>query len=290
MSSILSILATLRLKQLSDYSKLFQVSRTALPCCSPTQDNNSSPRLCYPCCPFEPILHRSVIFDKMAAGNFEEFSTLMFDSPVDALLRPNIQGQTPLHVAAEMGDPRFLEELLTKMKLGTKGEDEEGDKVKDQKTNEGTLQEDFEQVEEAEEIEESIDTVNDEQANEKNDEQDVEIEGGFDTKAEQEKAITSDKILCKDSRGRSPIFNACEKNNLRALKLLLEAGFDPDEEDREGWRPIQVAITNETGEKDSHENIWWNNENEEAHECVFHLLSSSGEVRKRTQAIHNESK
>ena len=88
-----------------------------------------------------------------------------------------------------------------------------------------------------------------------------------------------DKIVCKDSRGRSPIFNACEKNNLSALKLLVEAGFDPDEEDREGWRPIQVAITNQTGEK--HRDVWYN---KEAEECVFHLLKSSAEVRRRTQA------
>ena len=40
-----------------------------------------------------------------------------------------------------------------------------------------------------------------------------------------------DKISCKDSKGRSPIFNACEKNNRETLKLLIEAGYDPDEED-----------------------------------------------------------
>ena len=35
-----------------------------------------------------------------AAGNFKEFKAFMIDAPVDALLRPNIQGQTPFHVAA----------------------------------------------------------------------------------------------------------------------------------------------------------------------------------------------
>ena len=113
-------------------------------------------------------------------------------------------------------------------------------------------------------------------------------------KKEQDNAL-SDKIVCKDNRGRSPIFNACEKNNLSALKLLVEAGFDPDEEDREGWRPIQAAITNQTGGKDMF-GYWLNNQtgkkhdrwdnwiNKEAEKCVFHLLSSSKEVRKRTQA------
>ena len=46
----------------------------------------------------------------------------------------------------------------------------------------------------------------------------------------------SDKIVCKDSKGRSPVFYACESDNLSSLKLLLEAGFDPDEEDRMGLR------------------------------------------------------
>ena len=74
MFSILSLLATFRLKQLSNYEKIFQVSRTALPCCSPTNEDNSKLRLCYPCFPFKPILHRSVISVKMAAGNFNEFN------------------------------------------------------------------------------------------------------------------------------------------------------------------------------------------------------------------------
>ena len=68
MFSILSLLAVYQLHQLSNYSKLFQVSRTALPCCSPNDDDdcdNSSLRLCYPCCPFQPILHRSEIFNKL---------------------------------------------------------------------------------------------------------------------------------------------------------------------------------------------------------------------------------
>ena len=141
------------------------------------------------------------------------------------------------------------------MKLRNRGEDKENDEVKDQKRNEGKIPEEFEQGEGKEELEENVDIA----------------------KYKKENAI---KISCKDSRGRSPIFNACEKNNLRALKLLLEAGFDPDEEDREGWRPIQVAMSNETRSKNSR-NKW---KNIEAEECVFHLLSSSGEVRKRTQA------
>ena len=40
----------------------------------------------------------------MAGGNFSEFTELMIDAPKDALLRPNIEGETPLHVAAEMED------------------------------------------------------------------------------------------------------------------------------------------------------------------------------------------
>ena len=47
----------------------------------------------------------------------------------------------------------------------------------------------------------------------------------------------------------------CEQNNLPTLKMLLKAGFDPDAEDREGLRPIQVAIKIK------------------AKECVLHLLS-----------------
>ena len=53
-----------------------------------------------------------------------------------------------------------------------------------------------------------------------------------------------DKLSCKDSKGRSPIFNACEKNNRETLKILLAAGYDPDEEDRLGLRPLQVALIN----------------------------------------------
>ena len=137
--------------------------------------------------------------------------------------------------------------------------------------NQNYFQEYFEKVEEAKELDRSKDTAKDKEDNEhknkQDDEQEDEIEGGMDTaKPGQENGIKSDQIICKDSRGRSPIFNACEKNNLSALKLLLEAGFDPDEEDREGWRPIQVAMS------------------KEAKECVWHLLRSSGQVRKRTQA------
>ena len=61
----------------------------------------------------------------MDTGNFEDFSDLMEYTPVDSLLRPNIQGQTPLHVAAEMDDPRFVETLLKKMKLGNRRENKE---------------------------------------------------------------------------------------------------------------------------------------------------------------------
>ena len=149
----------------------------------------------------------------------------MEDAPVDALLRPNIQGQTPLHLAAEMDDPSFLEELLIKMKLGNKGESKKIEK-RDQKPKEGDPSGDFEQVEEAEELEGGMDMANDKQdknqKNEQDAEQEDEIEGSMDTyKAEQENATKSNKIICKDSRGRSPIFNACEKKNLSPLKLLL---------------------------------------------------------------------
>ena len=117
------------------------------------------------------------------------------------------------------------------------------------------------------------------------------IETGEQETGEEEKKETktllkmnrtrSDKIICKDNRGRSPIFNACEKNNLSALQLLVEAGVDPDEEDREGWRPIQVAMTNQTGAKDRMRR-WRNKETEE---CVFHLLRSSRDVRRKTQIV-----
>ena len=114
----------------------------------------------------------------------------MEEAPVDALLRPNIQGQTLLHLAAEMDDPRFLEELLTKMKLGNKTEDEKNEE-NDQQTNEGDPPEDFEQVEEAQELEGGMDMANDKQdknqKNEQDAEQEDEIEGSMDTyKAEQE--------------------------------------------------------------------------------------------------------
>ena len=61
------------------------------------------------------------------------------------------------------------------------------------------------------------------------------------------------------------MFNACEHNNLPALKQLLNAGFHPDAEDREGLRPIQVAMKNK------------------AKDCVLHLLNSSEEVRRNTK-------
>ena len=40
----------------------------------------------------------------------------MVDAPKEALLRPNNQGETPLHIAALMGDTRFLQTILMKMK------------------------------------------------------------------------------------------------------------------------------------------------------------------------------
>ena len=84
-SSILSLLATFRLKQLSSYEKLFQISRTPA-CCSPFKL-------------FKPILHRTVIFRALEGGNYEEFYDKMVDAPEEALLRPNKQGQTLLHLA-----------------------------------------------------------------------------------------------------------------------------------------------------------------------------------------------
>ena len=222
-SSILSLLATFRLKQLSNYANLFQVSRTALPCCSPTQNNSSKFRLCYPCFPLEPILHRSVLFDKLATGTVEEFSELMLDAPKDAPLRPNIRGETPIHQAVLKDDIKFLEILLGK--VNGKGVQIDGQAG-------------------VEEWEDGAPTENGDSSNQVED--------------------LSDKIDCKDSMGRTPVFYACEENNLRALKLLLEAGFDPDEEDREGLRPFEVAIAPENYAKD----------------CVLHLLSVSKEIRR----------
>ena len=113
----------------------------------------------------EPILHGSVIFDQLATQNFEKFPALMDDAPIDALLRLNIEGQTPVHVATLMYNTRFLETLLkTIMQNNRQGITEEAD---------------------------------------------VDL---------------SDKIVRKDSKGRSPVFYACESDNLSSLKLLLEAG------------------------------------------------------------------
>ena len=67
--------------------------------------------------------------------------------------------------------------------------------------------------------------------------------------------------------GRSPVFDACRWDNLRALKLLLEAGFDPVQEDQEGLTMFQVAMAPENYAKD----------------CALRLLSVSKEVRRRAE-------
>ena len=243
-SSIVSLLATLRLKQLANYSKLFQVSRTAFPCCSPVQDT-SRLRLCYPCCPFEPILHRSVIFDRMATGAFGQFSDLLSDAPMDALVRPNIMGETPIHVAASMKDVAFLEALLKK-RAGRKGAHPSKD-VGIQETEEYELK-----------VINSNEDKNQTKASDTSSRHKSDCEEGYATQSDE-------NMKCKNRRGRSPMFNACEHNNLPALKQLLKAGFDPHAEDREGLRPIQVAMMNK------------------AKECVLHLLNSSEEVRRNTK-------
>ena len=138
---------------------------------------------------------------------------MMIDAPEDALLRPNQQGQTPLHVAALMADSRFLKVILSKMKV-------------------------------VNELKKRGETINDELGN---------------------ASGLSSGVECRDSRGRSPVFYACEKNNPAALELLLKAGFSPDDEDREGLRPLQLAMSNG------------------ASECVFPLLSSSKYYRDTTQ-------
>ena len=242
-SSIVSLLTTLRLKQLANYSKLFQVSRTALPCCSPVQDSTKL-RLCYPCCPFEPILHRSVIFDRMATGAFQEFSDMLNDAPTNALVRPNIMGETPIHVAAAMKDSAFLETLLRKRAQG-KGADPSKDSRKQE-------DEEYELKATISNKDKNQTTASDGGSHESD------CEEGYANDAD-------DNMECKDRRGRSPMFNACEHNNLPALKQLLNAGFHPDAEDREGLRPIQVAMKNK------------------AKDCVLHLLNSSEEVRQNTK-------
>ena len=206
LSSFLSLLATLRLKQLSSYERLFQISRTPA-CCSPFKL-------------FKPILHRTVIFRPLERGNYEEFYDKMVDAPKEALLRPNKQGQSLLHLAAMMSDTKFLEIILRKMK-GDKLPRCPTEKVRGQGSR-------------------------------------VNIIG----------KIVGNNELClkfRDSNGRSPIFYACQSNNSEALVLLLEAGFKSDEVDREGLRPLQVAME------------------ADAKECVFPLLSSSESFRNMTQ-------
>ena len=70
-----------------------------------------------------------------------------------------------------------------------------------------------------------------------------------------------------DLKGRSPVFDACRWDNLRALKLLLEAGFDPVQEDQEGLTMFQVAMAPENY----------------ANDCALYLLSISKEVRRRAE-------
>ena len=153
--------------------------------------------------------------------------------------------------------------------MGNRGEDEEDNEVKEEKSIQGDPSENFEMIETEEQEKE-------------------EKEKNQNTAEEEQDKALSDKIVCKDSRGRSPIFNACEKNNLSALKLLVEAGFDPDEEDREGWRPIQVAMINET---DMGDGEWQSGDiqlkENNATECVLYLLSTSEDIRKRTQVVNH---
>ena len=66
---------------------------------------------------------------------------MMKDAPLEALKRPNLQGKTPYHVAAELEDTRFLEQLLRKIPgkdhIGKQDNDEEeGEPEKDEKNRE----------------------------------------------------------------------------------------------------------------------------------------------------------
>ena len=78
------------------------------------------------------------------------------------------------------------------------------------------------------------------------------------------------------SKGRSPVLNGCRWDNLRALnlrlKLLLEAGFEPVQEDREGLTMFQVAMAPENYAKD----------------CALYLLSVSKEVRRRAEVTDED--
>ena len=60
-------------------------------------------------------MHRSEIFNKIGSSNFDEFEALLKDAPFEALVRPNLQGKTSFHEAAELEDCRFLEQLLGKI-------------------------------------------------------------------------------------------------------------------------------------------------------------------------------
>ena len=295
--SILSLLSTYRLHQFCNYAKLFQVSRTALPCCSPNDvdRDNSSLRLCYPCCPFQPILHRSEIFNKIWSGNFDEFEALLKDAPFEALVRPNLQGKTSFHEAAELEDCRFLEQLLGKIpqkKLVVKAPDKAKEReAKRQQINQmDGADRTLEMVElgdGGEELEEQLNIIECEQTNkesdkagnvDKNKAKQRALVDYYDEEEEEVNSYLSDKINIKDSHSRSPIFNACEKLNLPALKLLLDAGFDPDEEDREGERPIQVAMRKGEIDEDGYAS-------ENTTVFVMNLLRSSKRVMKRTQVV-----
>ena len=290
--SILSILSTFQLHQLSNYRRLYQVSRTAVPCCSPTEDkDNFSLRLCYPCCPFQPILHRSEIFNKIADQNFEEFEIMLKDAPFDALLRPNLQGRTPFHDAAELEDTRFLKQLLRKIpqrnQTGkTFGSFKEEEARCRAMTDGGCAGGERDGESEGEDCK-MADKVSYMERSDKTKEEGERVEDNSEYEGEPERDEQNKEVshlsFIKDSHGRSPIFNACKTHNLPALKLLLNAGFDPDDEDREGVRPMVVAMS-----KDSRNGYSRASGNTTV--FVMYLLRNSKKVVKRTQVVHENRK
>ena len=209
---------------------------------------------------------------------------MMKDAPLEALKRPNLQGKTPYHVAAELEDARFLEQLLRKIP----GKDHIGkpilkeEEAKNQNICKGGAGGERDEQQKGEITKQSdkvgdVNTSNNikdegDGAEQDNDEEEEEPE-----KDEKNREEASDWIFIKDSRGRSPIFNTCEKLNLPALELLLDAGFDPDEEDREGVRPMQEM-------RDKFRFFI----SERATALVMSLLRSSEKVRRRTHVISED--
>ena len=167
---------------------------------------------------------------------------MLKDAPVNAMLRPNFQGKTPFHVAAELEDTRFLEQLLGKIlkrnhvgrtidrlqdkeanckhiKRGEEAAGGEAEKEERDKELKGENAQKFGEVGDIETF--AKNKEENEGAVEENDEDKVESEE--DEQNIEEDAF--DRIVIKDSRGRTPIFNTCEKFNLpEETRVLVNRG------------------------------------------------------------------